>query len=283
MSMLLKITAILTLLKTNATFQLRSSLSLSRSVCQEQFSGIGQKRLLTVLKVLDLILRYNFFQPVLSISFFYHLKGTEAQELGEAIYDLQEMSSEDEEVLELVSALASKVQSCSEDFQAFDVSTAIYGLGRMSSDCLEVRELILALVPKVQGCREDFLAREVGAALCGLSEMNSDSSEVRELLSALVPKVLGCKEQLDSSKLDRALQGLQGMSSDIPEVRDLLFALRSKVDLEVDSKPFLYILDTVTFLDCTRFSISLIHCIITTILLIYVRMTLYQRCFYFIS
>lgn len=40
------------------------------------------------------------------------------------------MSSEDDEVLELVSALASKVQGCSEDFQAFDVSTAIYGLGR---------------------------------------------------------------------------------------------------------------------------------------------------------
>lgn len=70
------------------------------------------------------------FQPFFHLSFFYHLKGSEAQELGEAIYDLQEMSSEDDEVLDLVSALASKVQGCSEDFQAFDISTAIYGLGR---------------------------------------------------------------------------------------------------------------------------------------------------------
>jgi hypothetical protein len=64
----------------------------------------------------------------------------------------------------------------------------------MSSDVQEVRELLGALTPLVAGCSEVLNQQGVGNALYGLRSMSSDVQEVRDLLGALTFLVAGCSE-----------------------------------------------------------------------------------------
>jgi len=119
--------------------------------------------------------------------------------------------------------------SCKEDLKAQEVGNALYGLQGMSSDSEEVRNLLRSLVPKVISCKGLFNAQAVGNALYGLQGMSSDVVEVRDLLRALVPNVISCKEDLKAQAVGNALYGLQGMSSDVVEVRELLRELTTKI------------------------------------------------------
>ena len=61
----------------------------------------------------------------------------------------------------------------------------------MSSDHDEVRDVLSALAMKVDSCKEDLNAQALGNALYGLQRMSSDHVEVRDVLSALSRGLFG--------------------------------------------------------------------------------------------
>jgi very-short-patch-repair endonuclease len=81
----------------------------------------------------------------------------------------------------------------------------------MSSDSQEVRDLIKALTPKVIKCNEVLNAQNVGNALYGLQSMRSDNQEVRDLIKALTPKFIKCNEELNPQNVGMALYGFSDL------------------------------------------------------------------------
>jgi hypothetical protein len=47
-----------------------------------------------------------------------------------------------------------KVESCRENFKAQELGNTLYGMQGMSSDDIEVRAILTALVPRITSCRE---------------------------------------------------------------------------------------------------------------------------------
>ena len=76
-----------------------------------------------------------------------------AQTVGNALYGLQSMSSDHEEVRDLLQVLSTKVQESTACLSAQNVGNALYGLQSMSSDHEEVRDLLRVLSTKVRECR----------------------------------------------------------------------------------------------------------------------------------
>jgi hypothetical protein len=137
MMLILNIVVILILFTTIRSFQFHSK-SLSRSISLKQFIGKERNALSWAFKPLKVTASGQ--RGLLMV-----LKSSKdedtAQEISEAIYTLshslllslslslynyiysflQELSSDDEENLELVATLASKVKGCNGEFHAFDV------------------------------------------------------------------------------------------------------------------------------------------------------------------
>jgi very-short-patch-repair endonuclease len=140
------------------------------------------------------------------------------------------MSSDVQEVKDVLAALAPKIKGCREEFNAQVVSNALYGLQNMKSDVREVKDVLAALAHKIEGCRKELSAQAVGNALYGLQSMSSDVQEVKDVLAALAPKIEGSREELDAQEVGNALYGLQSMSSDVREVLAVLGALTPKIE-----------------------------------------------------
>jgi hypothetical protein len=151
------------------------------------------------------------------------------QNVGNALYGLQKMSSDHSEVREVLSALAVKIRNCKENLDPQGVGNALYGLQKMCSDSSEVREILSALAMKIRNCKENLDPQAVGNSLYGMQKMSSDRSEVQEVLSALALKILKCKGDLSIQQVENGFHGIKGMSRDCSEVRDVVSALTMKV------------------------------------------------------
>lgn len=75
------------------------------------------------------------------------------------------MTSDHREVLDLVSALATKVSQARTDLIAQAIGSALYGLQRLSSDALEVRTLVATLAEKIEASTVE-LGTACSIALC---------------------------------------------------------------------------------------------------------------------
>lgn len=160
-----------------------------------------------------------------------------AQQLSNALYGVRlscdsrdslgsHDSRDSKELRQLVAALTTKVQQCSEQLSAHQIGNAVYGLQRLG-DSREVRELVAALTPKVQQSGYEMTAQAVGNALCGLRGLG-DSDEMRQLVTALIPKIHHCREKLSSVQLGNVLYTLQSLR-DSQEIRQLVAALTPKM------------------------------------------------------
>jgi hypothetical protein len=110
--------------------------------------------------------------------------------------DVQEVR----DVLAALAALAPKIEGCREELDAQEVGNALYGLQNMRIDVREVRDVLAALAPKIKGCREELRAQEVGNALYGLQGMSSDVREVVEVLAAVTLKIEKCDQRFASTR-----------------------------------------------------------------------------------
>lgn len=139
------------------------------------------------------------------------------------------MSSDYPEVLQLVSALSTKISESSPTLYAQAIGSALFGLQKMSSDSFEVRSLVSAIAEKVEISTVMLDAQAVGNGLFGLQRMKSNSAEVRALVQALANKMASLNVEMDSKGIGSALYGLHSMCSDVPQVRSLLKTLSDSI------------------------------------------------------
>jgi len=132
-----------------------------------------------------------------------------AQNVGMALYGLQNMSSDRSEVLQLLSVLSPLLESCDGRLSAQNVGMALYGLQNMSSNRPEVLQLLSVLTPLVGSCDGRLSAQSVGMALYGLQNMSSARQEVLQLLSVLIPILKSYDGSLPAQTVGMALMGLR--------------------------------------------------------------------------
>jgi hypothetical protein len=108
----------------------------------------------------------------------------------------------------MLSALLPQVRSCQEPLNEQAVSNALFGLQGMSSEYQEVRKMLSALLPQVQSCQEPLKAQAVGNALYGLQGMSSSLKETQELIDAVVLNYFLQLESISVQSISMGLFGL---------------------------------------------------------------------------
>ena len=78
------------------------------------------------------------------------------------------MSSDNEAVRELLRILSQKITESPELMKSQNIGNALYGLQNMSCDSIEVRLVLSALSKKIRECKEVLSGQELGNALYGL-------------------------------------------------------------------------------------------------------------------
>lgn len=112
----------------------------------------------------------------------------DGRQFAMALFGLRQMTSEFEEVRELLALLVNKIApTCRLDSQA--VGNAMIGLRTMKSEWPEVRAVLRILAEKIGTCPQILSPQAVSMALFGLQGMSSREEEVRRVLAALEPKV----------------------------------------------------------------------------------------------
>lgn len=186
-----------------------------------------------------------------------------SQELGNALYGLQKMSSDAKEVREVMFALSNQltryfnqydesINAAPRDEDDDDdngdlkkllnsnrvsnfsmspqlISNALYGLQNMSDSMRDTRYVLAAILPAIKNPTEPFSSLAVGLALYGLQSMTANSVEVRRVLDALATQIELCNEPFNAQTLGNALYGLKSMDSDSDEIRRLLSAFSNQL------------------------------------------------------
>ena len=127
------------------------------------------------------------------------------------LYGLRSNRFKHQKSKKMLSCLPRIVEKCREPLDAQAVGNALYGLQGMSSDDADVRSLVRVFAGHVERCREPLDVQAVGNALYGLQGMSSDDADVRSLVRVLVGQVERCREPLSTQNVGNALYGLQGM------------------------------------------------------------------------
>lgn len=174
----------------------------------------------------------------------------ESQEIGNALYGLQSLSSEYSEVKVIVAKLAEKLKRSRAYLRPQHISRAFLGLQQLTADSLEVRSLLTQLAKRVaESDRTPLTASSIADALFGLQGMTSDVPEVQEMIGELAKKMSSTAAVLTPSQVGRALFGLQGFSSspsifeesalgiDSDEVQFLLSVLWDKIKVMKETIP----------------------------------------------
>lgn len=123
------------------------------------------------------------------------------------------MNSEHPEVRNLLRVLAIRINRSSAEMKAQEMANALYGLQGMSSDHIEVKELLIAIEKKIISSRSSqiFNSQEIGNALYGLQNLKSECPEVRNLLLAMRKKMINFNVILNAQSVGSAFIGLQGV------------------------------------------------------------------------
>lgn len=101
------------------------------------------------------------------------------------------VGSDGPEPLEAMSLLVEHIESCVDVMSPMDLSNALFGLQGMTSEYEEVRAVLIALVEKMRQSDGIYSARDIGYSLAGLSAMGEPivHDEVRALFEELCVKV----------------------------------------------------------------------------------------------
>ena len=187
-----------------------------------------------------------------------------AQELGNALFGLQNMNSKQRSVRMVLCALSMQLTKYltsvdrdkyeGDDTDEFltdddigavldhpidqkvycslksqEISNALYGLQSMSNAHIDTRRLLAAILPAIRYPTTPFTPQGIGMALYGFQSMTCESKEVREIMSVLAQHIRALNTPLNAQVVGNALYGLQQMDATYPEVGDLLTALSEKV------------------------------------------------------
>lgn len=149
-------------------------------------------------------------------------------EVTKMMHGLRNMSSEHEEIRELLRVIAPLIQRCNDfDHRAF--GAVLGGMRSMSSQDVEVRNLLSIVTAKLAETEKnlEFNAQSGGSLVEGLQGMSSQHKEVRGFLTVAIRHIQYI--HFDTQAISNALWGMQSMDSRHEEVRDLLVVLDHKI------------------------------------------------------
>lgn len=156
-----------------------------------------------------------------------------SREIGDVLYGLQSMHSDDPEVKGILAAILIKMEANEKEYELYSIGNALYGLQHMSTDLDDVKIILAVLTQKLDETTGQFSFMSLGNTLCGMQNMSSEVEQVRAFLSAVARKcelsTFYGNQTMSSTAIGNSLGGLQNMSSDAPEVREVLAALEKKM------------------------------------------------------
>ena len=86
--------------------------------------------------------------------------------MGNSLYGLQGMSTEQPEVRSVIHAITMKIQAFCLEMNTQELGNSMYGLQKMSCEYPpEVRRLLVALSQKISASKHDLTSQEIGNAL----------------------------------------------------------------------------------------------------------------------
>ena len=152
-----------------------------------------------------------------------------AQEIGSALYGLQNMDCTTAAVQTLLQALTTKITASNAQLDAQTIGNALYGLQNMDGTTATMQALLQALTIKITASNALLDAQHIGNALYGLQNMDCTTEAVQALLQALTIKLTASNAQLDAQVIGNALYGLQNMDCTTAAMQALLQALSLKI------------------------------------------------------
>jgi hemerythrin-like domain-containing protein len=154
--------------------------------------------------------------------------------IAASLNSLQRLKSSEEEVRELVRALAKKAASTNQTMTSKQVSASLSGLKYMSSEYEEVRDLVRVITAQVSASEEPFTAQDVSMSMYGVQNMSTDHVEVRELLCALKGRIRACTEPFIAEDVRKVMQGVRVFRCHDEETFELLDVLTTKISTCTD-------------------------------------------------
>src|SRR5690606_30710831 len=88
-----------------------------------------------------------------------------SDEISRSMIGLKNVGSDSPAARRLLRVLAQRVHTCSTNFTAQDLANSIYGMAKMSTNHEEVREMVAALIPKVRHVQDQLTGQGVGTML----------------------------------------------------------------------------------------------------------------------
>lgn len=162
-------------------------------------------------------------------------KEAEPLAISQTLRSLSLYNSEEPCNILFVHEMVKILNDSKKQFNAQHLSDSIYGLHELSSNHEEVRNLIKALTKKIKNCTDKgFNSQEVYDVLYGMQRMNCKRGAVRSMIAALNTKFECCTEPLVLHIVTEALEKLTGLNdTDCTEVMDMQQILKDKSDSEL--------------------------------------------------
>ena len=104
---------------------------------------------------------------------------------------------------------AKKISESSASLTSRAIGNALYGLQDITSDTDGAPALCAALADKIEMYNGDLNGQDIGIGMYGLQGMSAEVPEVRRLIDAIATKISRSISELDSQATSNALYGLQ--------------------------------------------------------------------------
>lgn len=137
----------------------------------------------------------------------------DAKGVFDSINGLMNMSSEHDEVCDVIEALVPRIKDCGDKLDGYQVARVLYCLQSMGSERAAVRSLLAAIPHVIDLQRYSSVPYLFGSAMYGLQGMKGEHAEVLDLMSLLMPPMLQQIEHLSTNNIGCIVYGLQGMYS----------------------------------------------------------------------
>lgn len=184
--------------------------SICRTVADLQFSVGTEEEVLAIL-------------PILTDSLKTCKDTFTLEDVVMALFGLQSISSEVEEVHDLFATLCEKLQPFKGySWKLTQVSRVIFGLQGMNSELQSVQHLLVLLTEQVKTSQDEFTIDCFADIVCGLHSMDSEIKEVSDFIAALADKAESLSGHCEDTHIDLILHGMQLMDSDHEPVQKLI-------------------------------------------------------------
>lgn len=125
------------------------------------------------------------------------------------VYGVRSLEGLDSIEGDLLRLGAKKISESSASLTSRAIGNALYGLQDITSDTGGAPALCAALADKIEVFNGDLNGQDIGIGMYGLQGMSADVPEVRRLIDAIGTKISRSISELDSQATSNALYGLQ--------------------------------------------------------------------------